>query len=64
MNQAVSSTTAQMLKNLDHESLASCLYAACDLALRATRGDMPAPPEGMTTDQLVRQIVSEMPKRS
>ena len=63
MNRAVSSATAQLLKNMDNESLASCLYAACDLALRASRGDMPAPPEDMTTDQLVRQLVTELPKR-
>lgn len=63
MNQSVTSSTAQLLKNLDNEALASCLYAACDLALRASRGDMPVPPEGMTADQLVRQLVTEMPKR-
>jgi hypothetical protein len=64
MNQTVSSTTVQLLKNLDHEGLASCLYAACDLALRASRGEMPVPPENMTADQLVRQLITDMPKRS
>ena len=63
MNRTVSSATAQLLKTMDNESLASCLYAACDLALRASRGDMPVPPKEMTTDQLVRQLIAEMPKR-
>jgi hypothetical protein len=64
MNHTVSNSTVQLLKSLDHESLASCLYAACDLALRASRGGMPVPPEDMTADQLVRQLVTDMPKRS
>ena len=64
MNQTVSSATAQLLKTLDHEALASCLYAACDLALRASRGGMPVPPEDMTADHLVRQLVTDMPKRN
>jgi hypothetical protein len=63
MNQTVSSSTVQLLKTLDHEALASCLYAACDLALRASRGGMPVPPETMTADQLVRQLVTDMPPR-
>ena len=64
MNHTVSSTTVQMIKNLDHEALASCLYAACDLALRASRGGMPIPPETMTADQLLRQLISDMPARA
>jgi hypothetical protein len=64
MNRTVSSATAEMLKKMDNESLASCLYAACDLALRGSRGEMPVPPKDMTADQLVRQLVTEMPKRS
>jgi hypothetical protein len=64
MNKTVSSNTVQLLKTLDHEQLAACLYAACDLALRASRGSVPVPPETMTADQLVRQIVTDMPARS
>lgn len=64
MNRTVSSATVQLLKDMDNESIASCLYAACDLALRASRGEMPAPPEGMTADQLVRQLITDLPKRS
>jgi hypothetical protein len=64
MNKTVSSATVQLLKNLDNEALAACLYAACDLALRASRGGIPAPPETMTADQLVRQIVTDMPART
>ncbi len=64
MNKTVSSTTVQLLKSLDHEELAACLYAACDLALRASRGGIPVPPENMTADQLVRQIVTDMPART
>jgi hypothetical protein len=64
MNRTVYSATAELLKKMDNDSLASCLYAACDLALRASRGDMPVPPADMTADQLVRQLVSDMPKRS
>jgi hypothetical protein len=64
MNHTVSSTTVQLLKTMDNEALASCLYAACDLALRASRGEMPVPPETMTADQLVRQLITDLPKRS
>jgi hypothetical protein len=64
MNKTVSSSTVQLLKTLDHEQLATCLYAACDLALRASRGGVPVPPETMTADQLVHQIVTDMPARS
>jgi hypothetical protein len=60
----VSSTTANLLKTLDHEALASCLYAACDLALKASRGQLARPPENLGVDQLVRQIISEMPPRN
>ena len=63
MNQTVSSSTVQLLKTLDHEALASCLYAACDLALRTSRGGMPVPPKTMTADQLVRQLVTDMQPR-
>jgi hypothetical protein len=56
-----SGNTVAILKELDHAALSACLYAACDLALRASRGQMPAPPETMTPDQLVRQLVTEMP---
>jgi hypothetical protein len=64
MNKTVTSATVQMLKGLDHEELAACLYAACDLALRASRGGIPVPPETMTADQLVRQILTDMPART
>jgi hypothetical protein len=64
MSHTISSGTAELLKKLDPEALASCLYAACDLALRASRGGMPVPPESMTADQLVRQIVIDMPPRA
>jgi hypothetical protein len=63
MSQTVSTATVALLKKLDHEALATCLYAACDLALRASRGNMPAPPQSMTADALVRQIVLDMPAR-
>jgi hypothetical protein len=59
----ISGTTVAMLKTLDHESLSSCLYAACDLALRVARGTYPLPPENMTADQLVRQLIMDMPPR-
>jgi hypothetical protein len=64
MSQTVSAATVALLKQLDHEALATCLYAACDLALRASRGNMPVPPQTMTADDLVRQIVSDMPARA
>jgi hypothetical protein len=64
MSQTVSIATVALLKQLDHEALATCLYAACDLALRASRGSMPVPPPSMTADDLVRQIVSDMPART
>jgi hypothetical protein len=63
MTKTISSTTSEILKALDHASLSACLFAACDLALRASRGGIPTPPDEMTTEQLVRQIVAEMPKR-
>jgi hypothetical protein len=50
-----------MLQALDQAALSACLYAACDLALRASRGQMPAPPEDMTADHLVRQLVTDLP---
>jgi hypothetical protein len=56
-----SGNTVAILKDLDHAALSACLFAACDLALRAARGQMPTPPETMTPDQLVRQLVTEMP---
>jgi hypothetical protein len=64
MKREITNTTVAMLKQLDHDALASCLYAACDLALRASRGQMPVPPEDMTADQLVRQLIKEMPPRT
>jgi len=63
MTKTVSAATVQLLKSLDNEALAACLYAACDLALRASRGGVPLPPETMTADQLVRQIVEDMPAK-
>lgn len=64
MSQTISKATVDLLKQMDNEALASCLYAACDLALRASRGGLPVPPETMTADLLVRQIVSDMPPRA
>ena len=64
MNRSISSSTVQMLKELDNEALASCLFAACDLALRAARGNMEVPPEDMTAEHLLRQLITDMPKRS
>ena len=63
MSQTISATTAQMLQSLDHQSLASCLFAACELALRASRSQVPPPPETMTADQLVRQIIADFQAR-
>jgi hypothetical protein len=60
----VTQSTVEILKQLDAEALSSCLYAACDLALRAARGGMPVPPDTMTADHLVRQIVADMPARA
>ena len=62
MQKTLSRTTVELLKNLDNEQLASCLFAACDLALRASRGEVAAAPAEMTPDHLVRQIVSDMPR--
>ena len=64
MSKTISKTTVDMLKKLDNEALASCLYAACDLALRAARGSVQVPPENMTADDLVQQLISEMPPRT
>jgi hypothetical protein len=61
MGNEFSGQTVAILKELDHAALSACLYAACDLALRAARGQMPTPPDTMTPDQLVRQLVTEMP---
>lgn len=63
MNTTVSSSTIEILKKMDSESLIACLYAACDLALRASRGGMPQPPATMTADQLVKQLIADMPAR-
>jgi len=64
VTKTVSKTTVEMLKKLDNEALASCLYAACDLALRASRGSVQVPPEDMTADDLVRQLITQMPPRA
>lgn len=63
MSQETSAATVQLLKQLEAEALWACLYAACDLALKAARGGMPQPPENMNADMLVRQIIAEMPPR-
>jgi hypothetical protein len=64
MNKEITNITVALLKKLDHDALASCLYAACDLALRASRGEIPPPAKDMTADQLVRQIITELPPKA
>ncbi len=64
MTKKITKQTVELLKSLDNEALAACLYAACDLALRASRGEVPVPPENMQADDLVRQIVTDMPPRT
>jgi ABC-type uncharacterized transport system permease subunit len=63
MTEGFSGTTVALLQDLDHAALSACLFAACDLALRAARGQMPAPPETMTADQLIQQLIADMPER-
>ena len=64
MTKKITKQTVELLKSLDNEALAACLYAACDLALRASRGEVPVPPKHMQADDLVRQIVTDMPPRT